>query len=286
MPRPRSGPSVLHMVLATRLQQRRVGAGVSQTEAAEALGAHPATVRRIELGAASLDAAQVRTLLERYGAGPAEVAEFVGQLAEANAPSWWHPWRGVLDEWQQQLMSVESASSLIRTWHPSLVPELLRTSAYAEAADRMLRPDAPASDRRRRAEFLAQRQAHITSRQTRIWALMPEAALHTRAGSHEVMEEQLEALRAVVGPPRRLHTLQISPLAGRVHPLTGTAPLTFYRVDVPEIPDHVVQDSLVGPPGVWSDIATVTAYRTLLDRACAYAPRSGTPLPVPKEDTL
>ncbi|MFJ6661284.1 helix-turn-helix domain-containing protein [Streptomyces sp. NPDC091377] len=279
MPRPRSGPGVLHAVLATRLKWRREGAGVSHAQAAAELGAHPATVRRIEGAETSLDAGQVGTLLRFYGAGEAEIAEVVAQLAEANAPGWWHPWRDVMDEWQQQMMSVETASSLIRVWDPALVPELLRTPAYAQAVDRLRSPGVPDRVRIRRAEFLAERQARITARKARIWALMPEAALHTRVGTPAVMAEQIEALRAAARPPRGLRTVQVSPLAGPAHPLTGAPALALYRVDVEEIPDHVVRDSPVGPPKIRDDTTTVTAYRMLLDQACAAAPGPENPLP-------
>ncbi|OKH94392.1 helix-turn-helix domain-containing protein [Streptomyces uncialis] len=279
MPRPRSGPGVLHAVLATRLKWRREGAGVSAAQAAAELGSHAATVRRIEGAETSLDAGQVGTLLRFYGAGEAETAEFLAQLAEANAPQWWHPWRDVMDEWQQQTMAVETAASLIRVWDPALVPELLRTPAYAEALDRVRLPGSPEPARWRRAEFLAQRQARIAARKARIWALVPEAALRTRVGSPAVMAEQIEALRTAAGPPRGLRTIQVSPLAGPAHPLTGACALTLYRVDVEEIPDHVVRDSPVGPPGIWDDTLTVTAYRMLLDQACAAAPGPETPLP-------
>ncbi|WP_031098831.1 helix-turn-helix domain-containing protein, partial [Streptomyces sp. NRRL S-15] len=64
--RPRSGPTVEHRVLAARLRLLRERAGVSLQAAAVALGAHPATVRRIERAETGLDPHQVRVLLERY----------------------------------------------------------------------------------------------------------------------------------------------------------------------------------------------------------------------------
>lgn len=55
-------------------------------------------------------------------------------------PGWWHPWRDAMDPWLMDLMSVESAASIVRTWDPALVPLLLRTPAYAMAVDAALRP--------------------------------------------------------------------------------------------------------------------------------------------------
>ncbi|NEE47303.1 helix-turn-helix domain-containing protein, partial [Streptomyces sp. SID8455] len=57
--RPRSGPTVQHRVLAARLRILREQAGVTLRAAADALDAHPATVRRIERAETGLDARQV-----------------------------------------------------------------------------------------------------------------------------------------------------------------------------------------------------------------------------------
>ncbi|GAA2970842.1 hypothetical protein GCM10010446_64610 [Streptomyces enissocaesilis] len=76
------------LVLATRLKTLREAAGMTRRVAAEALGAHAATVRRIELAETSLDEGQVHTLLKAYGAGLAEIERVLGQLARANLPGW------------------------------------------------------------------------------------------------------------------------------------------------------------------------------------------------------
>ncbi|MFC9431475.1 helix-turn-helix domain-containing protein [Streptomyces sp. NPDC056987] len=272
MARQRSGRTVQHAVLAARLQTLRESAGLSQKEAAEALGAHPATVRRIELAQTSLNAGQVHVLLTRYGAGPAEIDEFLSKLAAANLPGWWHPWRDVMDPWQLDLMSVESAARIIRVWDPALVPLLLRTPAYARAVDDVLRPELAAADRIRRAELLAERQKRLNDQQTRVWALMPAAALHTSVGSPSVMAEQIDALRSAA-EDRPDITLQIHRLTGPPHALTGIPALSMYRVDVGEIPDHVVKEGgLPGTADVWDAQATITRYRLLLDLSCAAAP--------------
>ncbi|MGW7084167.1 helix-turn-helix domain-containing protein [Streptomyces sp. NPDC054871] len=271
MARERSGRTVAHLVLATRLKTLRESAGLSFQQAAEALGAHPATVRRIEQAQTSLDAGQVSTLLSVYGAGAAETEEFLGKLTAANRPGWWHPWRAVMDAWQLDLMSVESAASIIRTWHPALVPALLRTPDYSRAVDDVLRPDLSPADKDRRTEFLMERQDRLRAQQTRIWALMSAAALHTRVGGAEVMAGQKKSLGSAAERPEV--TLQIHPLDGPAHALTGKAPLTVYRVEVPEISDHVVREGgLPGTADVWDAHQTVTAHLMLLDYSCTAAP--------------
>ncbi|MFE7032434.1 helix-turn-helix domain-containing protein [Streptomyces sp. NPDC057621] len=271
MARERSGRTVAHLVLATRLKTLREAAGMSRTEAATALGAHVATVRRIEQAETSLDEGQIHTLLTAYGAGAAEMEAFLGKLATANLPGWWHPWRSVMDAWQLDLMSVESATRIIRVWEPALIPALLRTPSYARAVENIRRPDLSPADRDRRTELLMERQKRLRLQKTRIWAIMPAAALRTFVGGAGVMAEQRRALRAAV--ERSDVTLQIHPLDGPCHAMTGMPAVTLYRVDVPEIPDHVVREGdLRGSAEVLSGLQAVSAYHVLLDHTCVVAP--------------
>ncbi|MCZ4611584.1 helix-turn-helix transcriptional regulator [Streptomyces sp. Lzd4kr] len=273
MARERSGRTVAHLVLATRLKTLREAAGMSRGEAANALGAHVATVRRIELAETSLDEGQVHTLLTAYGAGAAEITDFLGQLARANLPGWWHPWRSVMEAWQLELMSVESATRIIRVWEPALVPALLRTPSYALAVDDVLRPDLSPAAKEQRVGLLMERQKRLRDQNTRIWAVMSAAALHTSVGDEWVMNEQRQALRWAV--ERTDVTLQIHP-QGQFHAMTGMPTVTLYRVDVPEIPDHVVREGgLPGTAEVSSVLHAVTNYRRLMDHVCVTALHPG-----------
>ncbi|GAA2101622.1 helix-turn-helix transcriptional regulator [Streptomyces albiaxialis] len=278
MARERSGPNFAHVVLATRLRILRKAAGLSPQQAADALGAHGDTVRRIEQAKTSLDAGQVHTLLTAYGAGAEEIEDFLGKLSAASLPGWWHPWRAVMDTWQRDLMSVESAARIIRIWEPALVPALLRTPAYARALDEALRPDLAPAEMEQRTELLMARQERLRAQRTRIWALMSASALHTRVGGEEVMAEQRKVLRAEAERPGL--TLQIHPLTGPPHALTGIPALTLYRVESPEIPDRMVREAgPVGTADVWdTDTAatTVTNYRLLMDSSSTRAPHPDT----------
>ncbi|MFI8434774.1 helix-turn-helix transcriptional regulator [Streptomyces sp. NPDC079020] len=275
--RPRSGPTVEHRVLAVRLRLLRERAGVSLQTAAEALDAHPATVRRIERAETGLDARQVGELLDCYGV-PAAVAEpIMAGLGAANLPGWWHRWRDAMESWQQDVIGVESSASLVRTWHPALVPELLRTPAYAAALFRTQYPGDTPAQLDRRVELLRERQRRLRERGAALWALMPAAALHTTVGGRAVMEEQREKLTQAA---RLAHlTVQVVPLDHPPHAMTGVPPLHLLRVPAPEIGDQAVLET----PGVRVDIVddpeTVMNHRIRLDAACAAAPHPGMPLP-------
>ncbi|MGF1341921.1 helix-turn-helix domain-containing protein [Streptomyces flavovirens] len=275
--RPRSGPTVEHRVLAARLRTLRERAGVSLQAAARALDAHPATVRRIERAETGLDARQVRTLLDRYGVPAAEAEPIMTGLGAANLPGWWHDWRDAMESWQQEVIGIESSASLVRTWHPALVPELLRTPAYAAALCRTRYPADTPARRDRRVELLGQRQRRLAERGATLWALLPAAALHTRVGDAGVMAEQRAMLAEAADRPHL--TVQIVPLDAPPHPMTAVPPLHLLRVPVPEVGDRAVLETPGGRADVVDDPATVMEHRIRLDGACAAAPHPGAPLP-------
>ncbi|MFE4449335.1 Scr1 family TA system antitoxin-like transcriptional regulator [Streptomyces sp. NPDC056796] len=274
--RPRSGPTVEHRVLATRLRMLRERAGVSLQAAAVALGAHPATVRRIERAETGLDAQQVSVLLECYAVPGTEAEPIMAGLAAANLPGWWHRWRDAMEPWQQEVIGIESSAALVRTWHPALVPELLRTPAYEAALCRTLTAG-PASRLDGRLELLAERQRRLRERGAALWALLPAAALHTRVGGTAVMAGQRAALEEAAH--QRHLTVQITPLDFPPHPMTGVPPLHLLRVAAPEIGDRAVLEIPGARVDIIGDPAAVLDYRIRMDGACAAAPHPASPLP-------
>ncbi|MFJ2569284.1 helix-turn-helix domain-containing protein [Streptomyces halstedii] len=275
--RPRSGPTVEHRVLAARLRILRERAGVTMRAAALALDAHPATVRRIERAETGLDARQVRVLLDRYGVPAAEADPIMAALGSANLPGWWHEWRDAMEPWQQEVIGIESSAGLVRSWHPALVPELLRTPAYTAALYRTLYPADTPARRERRVELLGERQRRLAERGAALWALLPAAALHTRVGGSRVMAEQRERLAEAAHRPHI--TVQIVPLDAPPHAMTALPPLYVLRVPAPEIGDRAVLEIPGGRADIVDDPAVVMDYRIRLDGACAAAPPPGTPLP-------
>ncbi|MFJ6850667.1 helix-turn-helix domain-containing protein [Streptomyces sp. NPDC091271] len=274
--RPRSGPTVEHRVLAARLRMLRERAGVSLQAASVALGAHPATVRRIERAETGLDAYQVRVLLERYAVSAEEAEPIMAGIAAANLPGWWHAWRDAMDPWQQEVIGIESSAALVRTWHPALVPELLRTPAYEAALCRSLTADPPPR-RDRHLELLAERQRRLGARGAALWALFPAAALHTTVGGPSVMAGQRAVLEEAA---HRQHlTVQVMPLDAPPHPMTGVPPLHLLRVAAPEIGDRAVLETAGARVDIIDEPAVVMHYRIRLDSACAAAPHPGSPLP-------
>ncbi|CAM5513513.1 XRE family transcriptional regulator OS=Streptomyces alboniger OX=132473 GN=CP975_08455 PE=4 SV=1 [Streptomyces alboniger] len=135
---PRSGagtsaPTVLRMILGRRLQERRLGAGVSLDDAAKALRVTSLTIRRLEKADVGLKPLYVEKLLQTYGAEQQEIDEFVDLAERANEPGWWHAYRDVVPSWFTAYVSLESGARTLRTYEPQYVTGLLQTHAYARA---------------------------------------------------------------------------------------------------------------------------------------------------------
>lgn len=275
MPRARSGPTAEHLAVAARLRQMRERAQMSLQAAADALGTHRDTVRRIEGADTGLDMGQVRTLLDSYQASDSERESVLGAVAEALAPGWWHPYREVLFPWQHDTLGVESAARVIRVWHPTLVPELLRTPHYAQALD----SDSDGG-RERRLHLLAARQQRLEQQGTHLWAVISEAALWTQVGDASVMREQMQVLRDYVNTPRV--RIQVVPLDAEPHPLHAAPPIRLIRTPLRELADHVVVADPLGVQVITDRRAD--HYRWLLDatgvRAAKYQDAPGTLLSV------
>ncbi|NEE29500.1 transcriptional regulator, partial [Streptomyces sp. SID7982] len=121
---------------------------------------------------------------------------------------------------------------------------------YAMAVDEIRCPDRDAAGRRRRADFLVERQKRLQEQQTRLWAVLPVTALRVRVGGDDVMREQLRRIQQLA--ERGDVTVQLHPEYAPPHPLTGVPALTLYRVEIREIADHVVREGgLPGTAEVW-----------------------------------
>ncbi|MFD4997890.1 helix-turn-helix domain-containing protein [Streptomyces buecherae] len=140
MSRPRSGPTVEHRVLAARLRLLREVAGTSLAEAAAELGKHTMTVRRIEAAETALDIGQIETPLRLYRVPPREIDATLTRVAAASRAGWWHRHRAALSPGQHRWTGVESSASLIRLWHPTPVPDVLRTPPLRRRPARPARP--------------------------------------------------------------------------------------------------------------------------------------------------
>ncbi|GAA3997756.1 helix-turn-helix transcriptional regulator [Streptomyces plumbiresistens] len=237
-----SAPTVLRMILGRRLQERRLGAGVSLEDAARALRVTSLTIRRLEKAEVGLRPLYVEKLLQTYGADQQEIDEFVELAERANEPGWWHAYRDVVPSWFTAYVSLESGAKTLRTYEPQYVTGLLQTYEYARAVLRGGFPHAGQEDLERRVDLRLRRQSLLEKADApTLWVVMEEAVLHRVAGGNEVMREQIDRLLEVSELDHI--SVDIVPFGAGAH-VGACAPFTYFRFEEPELPDVVYSEIL------------------------------------------
>ncbi|RII15963.1 hypothetical protein DSC45_17110 [Streptomyces sp. YIM 130001] len=237
-----SAPTVLRMILGRRLQDMRLGAGVSLEDAARALRVKTLTIRRLEKAEVALKPLYVEKLLETFGADRQEIDEFVDLAEHANKPGWWHSYRDAVPSWFTAYVSLESGAQTLRTYEPQYVTGLLQTHDYAHAVLRGGLPNGSEEELERRVELRMHRRSLLERPDApTLWVVMEEAVLHRAVGSAQVMREQIERLLEV---SELAHiSLDIVPFAAGAH-VGACAPFTYFRFEEPELPDIVYSELL------------------------------------------
>ncbi len=274
--RPRGGPTILRIVLGTQLRRLREARGITRERAGEEIRGSHAKISRLELGRTGYKERDVSDLLTLYGVtDPDEREGFFALARQASVPGWWNKYNDVLPQWFEQLLGLEEAASVIRSYEVQFVPGLLQTRDYARACTRLGHPRANDEEIEKRVQLRMTRQNVLAMEHgPRLWAVIDEAALRRPLGSStEVMHEQLLHLREIARKPNV--TLQIAPFdIGGLSAAGG--PVTILRFLEPDLPDVVYLEQLT--TALYLDKQEeVEDYMVVMDRLCAMAqPPSGT----------
>ncbi|RSS51425.1 helix-turn-helix transcriptional regulator [Streptomyces sp. WAC01280] len=127
-------PTVRSRRLGSALKRLREAAGVDQSVAAQAILRSVTKVSRLESGQVSASALEVRTLLDCFGVQDEDERRRLEELARAsNQRGWWLDYQETLRPDYADHITLESDSTYIRSWEPSLIPGLLQTPEYAES---------------------------------------------------------------------------------------------------------------------------------------------------------
>ncbi|MCF6524255.1 helix-turn-helix transcriptional regulator [Streptomyces sp. JJ36] len=267
---PRGGPTILRIVLGTQLRRLREARGISREDAGHAIRGSHAKISRLELGRTGYKERDVSDLLTLYGIeDPQERDEFLALARQASVPGWWHKYSDVLPPWFEQLIGLEEAASVIRTYEVQFVPGLLQTEEYARAVTRLGHPRAPESEIERRVRLRRERQQALErSHGPRLWAVLDENALRRPPGSSPgVLREQVDHLLHMAQKPNV--TIQIAPFhIGGLAAAGG--PVTILRFLEPDLPDVVYLEQLT--TALYLDKQEeVEHYMVVMDRLCAVA---------------
>ncbi|MFF8970148.1 helix-turn-helix domain-containing protein [Streptomyces sp. NPDC014995] len=259
-------PTLLKMLVGVQLAGMREDAGLSQEQAARALGFSPAKLSRIEAGKGRRPPAEadVRALLDRYGADEYEASVLLQLLRRAGEPGWWQRYdKRLMPEWFDRLVGLQEAATAIRTFEIQYVPGLLQIPAYTRAVVERGLPTASAREVERRVE-LRTRRCELLERPDapQVWAIVDESVLLRVLGGREVMREQLVHLMRLARLPHV--TLQIVPL-DVTHASAPAIPVTYLRFGGSDLPDVVYLEQIRSATFL-EDRDETEEYRVTLDR--------------------
>ncbi|MGW0933262.1 helix-turn-helix domain-containing protein [Streptomyces sp. NPDC002644] len=148
----------------------------------------------------------------------AELREALLSLTrEGSRRGWWQSYRSILTPEYEDLISLEAEATSVRTWQIGVIPGLLQTGDYArELITSVGMTEAVKARVDALVEVRLARQA-VLSHDTplNLWAIIGEAALHTRCVGDGVMRDQLGRLLSLSRRPNI--TLQILPIDAPPH---------------------------------------------------------------------
>lgn len=208
-------PSVARDQLCAALIEIRAELGMTQNDVAAALEWSWSKINRIEAGVVGLSITDLKALLALYSVADADrELHLLGLARAARGASWWSDFKGVVSPAAGKQLDYERQARAIKCFHPSLVPGLLQTKAYAEE---LVAGQGEGADDPRKVELRIRRQGVLTlAEPPEVVILVGEAALYNRMCSPATMAEQLQVLahNAVDGPAR----LGVIPFGRSVYP--------------------------------------------------------------------
>jgi transcriptional regulator with XRE-family HTH domain len=262
------GPRVVRILLGTQLRRLRKASGITVEVASHAIGASHTKISRMEHGRVRFKVREVADLLTLYGVIDQHQRQTLLTLAvQANAADWAHYYSDLLPSWGATFLGLEQASSVIRTYQPQVVPDLLQTEDVARALQRLRHPSDSVLDIERRVALQMTRQEILTDPSApQLWAVIDQAALWWLAGSSALGEQVRHLITMAELPHVRLQVLPTS--SGEHVAISG--PLTILRFADPELPDVVYHQQQTTALCLDSD-EDVQHYRALMDNVGALA---------------
>ena len=263
------GPTVLRMVLGSRLRRLRETSGISREDAGEHIRGSDSKISRLELGRTSIRERDLLDLLALYEViDDAEREAFLELARRANTSGWWHRDNDWLPKWFDMYLGLEQAAHMIRCYEPRAIPELLQTAEYARALLTLAHPSESAEAIERRVALRMRRQ-HILTRADppHLWIIVEEAALGRRIGGSPIWSEQIDR---VLEAARHQHiTVQVlaDDVAG---PTLTDGAFTMLRFAESDLPDIVYLQQLTG--ALYLDKrADLDAYRAVANQLSVHA---------------
>ncbi len=191
-----SGSTLPRRQLGRELRKLREDAGLTVSDAAEAIGRSGPTLWRIEKGGSPMRPGDVAGMCHIYGA-PKDLTEDLMALSKETASGGW--WRNHTDSprWLDTFIGLEQSADHIRAFSSEFIAGLLQTERYADATCRGARPAPSDAQRAGWVAVRLGRQRIITRRVPKppqLDFVIGEAALLRPPKDRSAMWEQLRRL--------------------------------------------------------------------------------------------
>lgn len=256
-PPPSPNAFLLRRRLRRELAAARQAAGLTQAQAAEALGVSLSTVVRAELGETGISPKDIVAYSQIY-----KVAERLDELIRMAREASRLPWRGyrdIVDREALEFFGYEASAAALRIYQVSVVPGLLQTEDYAASLLSSVANLTPETIRRH-VELRRERREHSFSGATRHTFILDESVLSRRVGSPKVMAGQLKRLESLVADGLPIHILPFS--AGANYAVAGSFVLSEF-----EDGDHVLYIEYSPGGRIFKDLPSVVGpYRVLFEQ--------------------
>lgn len=212
--------TVLGRQLGDELRRHREAAGLSTTEAADALDCTKGKISRMENGRVLVRTPDVVALLHAYGIDDSETLERLTRLTRTanrrRREGWWHQYGSVLADTYRDYIEMESICESVRTFQAQLIPGLLQTAQYGRAVTVASRAWQSSEEIDQFVQVRLSRQQRLLDEPTlEFWAVLAEGVLRQEVGGPDVMRAQLEHVAEMAVRPNI--TVQVLPFSRGAH---------------------------------------------------------------------
>lgn len=225
--------------LAAELRRLHGDSGLSLDQVEERTDIKKSTLSRIHKNATT-NVPYVKTLAEAYGADERTRACLIALVKGARQRGgWWAAHADSVTDDLLEFVSFEAIAATVYDWENAVLPGLLQTRAYAEAAIREVNEEELTDDVvATRAEMRLRRQDRLAGdNPLSLYAIIDEPVLYRRTGGAEVMREQLAHLTKLSKQPN-VHLHVVSRTLGAHAGMLGSYQLL-------EFPDEEYMDPVV-----------------------------------------
>ncbi len=261
------GPTTTRRRLRAQLRSLRQAKGMSVEDVANELEWSTSKLIRIEGGQVGISVTDLTALLMAYGVTDRDRVEELRALARnSRQRTWWSAYQRYIPASYLEFIGAESDATRIRHYHPTTVPGLLQTPAYAEAIiEATTLEELPSDIARARSEVRRKRQEQILERADppALTVILDEAVLRREIGGLATMREQLDHLIKMA--ERDSIILVVVPFRAGAHPgLMGAFALMEY--DDPVNDDVLCLETAANDVILRDNQKLIEQYRRAADR--------------------